>query len=759
MKKLIVLASMLSGMWAIATVPVNGLVDRWEFSNTLTSGNGFANQGSGSSVPIFVADRCGIDRSALSFDGVDDYLNYNWSGSIPVGTAARSVSFWMRTNNTYVTNSTASVKSLFCYGQSIHLGGGPGGAFEIDHNYCANGIGFDVSNKAITRPLPCLTNNIWHHVVAIWGGGNVSFNNIVFYVDGNPVITNPCQITAGTQVLNTIMSSLEIGRSSDPNDRRFYKGELDDYYFYDRALTAAEVMQLFNADCGFTGPSTFCPNDPPKNFSTSAYLNATYSWSFPAGWTFTSSNNQATGTPGPNAQPGNVQVVIATVCGNITRTFPVSLDPSCIGDPPLGCCLGNLCTDQDNPLAGEYKIKLNNFDFNFTDDEHQKNKVNVGYNCGSAPIGKFNSYTGKITNSSPTPYVSPKSVSVYGNNGYNFAAATSAGVMGESSNGETTGESIGVWGKANNGYRAVGVFGNSRTSNSQNQNNFGGEFQAEGSSLNNIGVYTTARPSTGNNPPNTYAINYASGANIGIYAAGEPANSKDGAIGKDWAAWLDGDLMVNGTAYYTNFTPIISDKRFKTQIKPLESVSEKLMKINGYTYKLKCAEFPNKGFDNAEQIGFIAQEIKEVFPQLVKTDANGYLAVNYQGMIPVLIEAFKSQQAQIDELKQLLATNGPKAPENAIAVELTDKQTVVLEQNVPNPFYETTLINYFIPEGFGTASIIFSNSQGNIIKVVEITQKGKGALQVFASDLTHGAYSYALMIDGKVIDSKKMIRE
>ena len=54
--------------------------------------------------------------------------------------------------------------------------------------------------------------------------------------------------------------------------------------------------------------------------------------------------------------------------------------------------------------------------------------------------------------------------------------------------------------------------------------------------------------------------------------------------------------------------------------------------------------------------GFLAQEVQSVFPELVKTANNseGTLSVNYQGMIPVLLNAIKEQQAQIKELKALI---------------------------------------------------------------------------------------------------------
>ena len=55
-----------------------------------------------------------------------------------------------------------------------------------------------------------------------------------------------------------------------------------------------------------------------------------------------------------------------------------------------------------------------------------------------------------------------------------------------------------------------------------------------------------------------------------------------------------------------------------------------------------------------QKIGVLAQEIKEVFPELVSEDDNEMLAVNYQGLVPVLINALKEQQSEIDELKEMV---------------------------------------------------------------------------------------------------------
>jgi endosialidase-like protein/trimeric autotransporter adhesin len=90
-----------------------------------------------------------------------------------------------------------------------------------------------------------------------------------------------------------------------------------------------------------------------------------------------------------------------------------------------------------------------------------------------------------------------------------------------------------------------------------------------------------------------------------------------------------------------------SDARFKSNILPITSSLSSLLKLNGYTYNWK-----DKTQDSTRQIGLIAQEVQQLFPELVKENKTGELSVNYSGLIPLLITGMKEQQKQIDELKK-----------------------------------------------------------------------------------------------------------
>lgn len=109
-------------------------------------------------------------------------------------------------------------------------------------------------------------------------------------------------------------------------------------------------------------------------------------------------------------------------------------------------------------------------------------------------------------------------------------------------------------------------------------------------------------------------------------------------------------LYVQGTAYATG-TWSSSDASFKKNISTIGNSLDRLMKIRGTRFEFRTDEFKDYQFARGPQYGFIAQELEKEFPEVVKTERDGYKSVNYNGMIPVLLEAIKEQQKIIDQLK------------------------------------------------------------------------------------------------------------
>ena len=108
-------------------------------------------------------------------------------------------------------------------------------------------------------------------------------------------------------------------------------------------------------------------------------------------------------------------------------------------------------------------------------------------------------------------------------------------------------------------------------------------------------------------------------------------------------------IKFNGDATLAGNLNINSDARLKANIVSLGSTLFKLLQIDGKSYTLKKDE------SEKQKIGLLAQDIEKVFPELV-SESHGIKSVNYQGLVPVLINALKEQQSEIDELKTMLKT-------------------------------------------------------------------------------------------------------
>jgi hypothetical protein len=109
-------------------------------------------------------------------------------------------------------------------------------------------------------------------------------------------------------------------------------------------------------------------------------------------------------------------------------------------------------------------------------------------------------------------------------------------------------------------------------------------------------------------------------------------------------------LNVAGTAYATG-TWQSSDLRFKENIKTIDSPIDKIGNIRGVSFEWKTSEYKDKGFPEGRHYGVIAQEIEHTLPDVVKEGPDGEKAVSYTDLVPILAEAIKEQQKQIESLR------------------------------------------------------------------------------------------------------------
>lgn len=192
-------------------------------------------------------------------------------------------------------------------------------------------------------------------------------------------------------------------------------------------------------------------------------------------------------------------------------------------------------------------------------------------------------------------------------------------------------------------------------------------------------------------------------------------------------------------------------------IQPLNNTLSGLLRLSGISYQLN-KETPagtnnikiNKKENARTHFGFLAQEVKEVYPELVRTDSAGYMYVDYIGMIPLIVNALNEIQAKVDsqetviaELQKELAAlrDGTpicgalrKSERRNTAVESESAIVPVLYQNNPNPFSATTVIRFALPYETQQADLYIYNLQGEQIRRMEIADRGEGKVTLQGSE-------------------------
>ena len=123
----------------------------------------------------------------------------------------------------------------------------------------------------------------------------------------------------------------------------------------------------------------------------------------------------------------------------------------------------------------------------------------------------------------------------------------------------------------------------------------------------------------------------------------------DGELEDNSALAFDGTTLTLGSSQDVKARTFItySDATLKTEIKPLDNAIDKVMSMRGVSYKFK-------GQEDHTEVGFLAQEMKQSVPEVVYGNGDGNLGIDYAKLTSVLVEAVKSQQEQIEELRAAL---------------------------------------------------------------------------------------------------------
>ncbi len=254
--------------------------------------------------------------------------------------------------------------------------------------------------------------------------------------------------------------------------------------------------------------------------------------------------------------------------------------------------------------------------------------------------------------------------------------------------------------------------------------------------------------------------------NYGVYGTVSGSGTKYG-------VYCNGNFGGTGTNLYT------SDKKLKKNIKPLNNVLDKLMQLKPAYYDFRVGEFGAMNLAEGKHFGFIAQEVKNVFPELVSNqsfppqyndkqekiaEAIDYLGMNYTELIPVIIEGMQEQQQTIQQQNELIeklskrldALEGNQSLTQPIAASNTKISGAELFQNIPNPAKRITKIQYTIPASVTNAYLICRNAQGAVVAQYDIQQKGKGQMNIDTNAFVKGQYFVSLICDNAIVKSIQM---
>ncbi len=244
----------------------------------------------------------------------------------------------------------------------------------------------------------------------------------------------------------------------------------------------------------------------------------------------------------------------------------------------------------------------------------------------------------------------------------------------------------------------------------------------------------------------------------------------------------------NGNVGYTGSLSQISDQRLKKNIRSLDEALNKIMALQPKTYAFRQNEYAHLNLPDGQQIGFLSQEVDQIFPELTldteiatprpnnpkESLTTTVKTLNYTGLIPVLTGAIQEQQRTIEDLQTEVSRR--KTENQVLQNRLDELEAIVqnllvhkeeadtpvllneqpaLGQNAPNPTKGETTISYRLPGGVGKAEIRISNPAGQVIRTIAVSKSGD--LMLITDGLPAGVYPYALVVEGKVVETKTMV--
>lgn len=244
-------------------------------------------------------------------------------------------------------------------------------------------------------------------------------------------------------------------------------------------------------------------------------------------------------------------------------------------------------------------------------------------------------------------------------------------------------------------------------------------------------------------------------------------------IGQIWACEIKGLWSIE-----------YSDQRIKSNIRPIENPISRLRKVNGVQYCLSedyLSTIPKNSDAVGMEYGFIAQELEQVFPELVMEDTVGGLkGVKYTRLIPILVEAVKAQQNMIDSLREQYQENllilkneilelkrslEDSIPDNKClgqkkstgsTMTQSSKNTIYLSRIFPNPTKTSFVIQGYIPYEVKKVRLNVVSSMGSSYNV-DVLERGNIEILIPVGSFEKGVYTCFLVGDEIMSEPQKVL--
>ncbi len=185
-------------------------------------------------------------------------------------------------------------------------------------------------------------------------------------------------------------------------------------------------------------------------------------------------------------------------------------------------------------------------------------------------------------------------------------------------------------------------------------------------------------------------------------------------------------------------------------------------------------QFENAAIDTKEKklyTGFVAQDVEAAAKKLnydfsgvyIPQNENDVYGLSYSDFVAPMVKAIQELSDSKDSLQQLVLTLEERLAKMETILKINTSSTLKLSdatiaQNTPNPFRSNTLINYNLPqEGLSNARVMVYDATGKRLRLFNLSGHGRGTINLDASLLPAGTYQYSLIINGNIVDTKKML--